>query len=132
MRENRDYHPSEEKLAHIQEVLQLLNVMDRDHRFEQKQNEASEGREEAKTMSEWLSRVINESEAKGRAEGRAEGWAEGRAEGGVEGTIRTLWGLVNDHLIDIDIASARAHMSVAEFEQKAKALMAEEPAEYQP
>ena len=136
MRENLDYHPSEEKLAHIQEVLQLLNVMDRDHRFEQKQNEAAEGREEAKTMSEWLSRVIDESEAKGRAEGeakgRAEGEAKGRAEGGVEGTIRTLWGLVNDHLIDIDVASARAHMSAAEFEQKAKALMAEEPSEYQP
>ena len=124
MRENRDYHPSEEKLAHIQEVFQLLNVMDRDHRFEQKQNEAAEGRGEAKTMSEWLSRVIDESEARGEA--------KGRAEGGVEGTIRTLWGLVNDHLIDIDVASARAHMSVAEFEQKAKALMAEESAEYQP
>ena len=128
MRENRDYHPSEEKLAHIQEVLQLLNVMDRDHRFEQKQNEAAENREEAKTMSEWLSRVINESEAKGRAEGLA----EGRAEGGIEGSIRTLWGLVNDHLIDINVASARVHMSVSEFEEKAKALMAEEPTEYKP
>ncbi len=94
--------------------------MDQDHRFEQKQNEAAESREEAKTMSEWLSRVINESEAKGRAEG------------GVEGAILTLWGLVNDHLLDIDVASARANMSVKEFEEKAKALMAEKPAEYQP
>ena len=97
-----------------------------------------------KTMSEWLSRVIDESEAKGRAEGEAKGraegeakgWAEGeakgRAEGGREGAIRTLWGLVNDHLIDIDVASARVHMSVSEFEEKAKALMAEETAEYQP
>ena len=81
-----------------------------------------------KTMSEWLSRVIDESEAKGRAEGLA----EGRAEGGIEGSIRTLWGLVNDHLIDINVASARAHMSVSEFEEKAKALMAEEPTEYKP
>lgn len=79
-------------------------------------------------MSEWLSRVINESEAKGRAEGLA----EGRAEGGIEGSIRTLWGLVNDHLIDINVASARAHMSVSEFEEKAKALMAEDPMEYKP
>ncbi len=98
--------------------------MDQDHRFEQKQNEAAESREEAKTMSEWLSRVINESEAKGEA--------KGRAEGGVEGAILTLWGLVNDHLLDIDVASARANMSVKEFEEKAKALMAEKPAEYQP
>ena len=30
-------------------------------------------------MSEWLSRVINESEDKGREEGRAEGREEGRA-----------------------------------------------------
>ena len=105
-----------------------MNVMDQDHRFEQKQNEAAESREEAKTMSEWLSRVINESEAKGRAEGEA----KGREEGGKEGTIRTLWGLVNDHLIDIDVASARANMSVSEFEEKAKALMAEDSAKYQP
>ena len=101
-----------------------LNVMNQDHRFEQKQNEAAESREEAKTMSEWLSRVINESEARGEA--------KGRAEGGIEGSIRTLWGLVNDHLIDINVASARAHMSVSEFEEKAKALMAEEPTEYKP
>ena len=104
-------------------MLQLLNVMDRDHRFEQKQNDAAKSREEAKTMSEWLSRVIDESEAKGRAEGRAEGEAKGRAEGGLEATIRTLWSLVNDHLIDIDVASSRAHMSASEFEQKAKALI---------
>ena len=152
MRENRDYKPSEEKLAHIQEVLQLLNVMDRDHRFEQKQNEAAENRKEAETMSEWLSRVINESEAKGRAEGeakgraegeakgraegeakgRAEGEAKGQAKGRTEGTIRTLWELVSDHLIDIDIASARVNMSVTEFQEKAKALMAEKPETYQP
>ena len=83
-------------------------------------------------MSEWLSRVINESEARGEAKGRAEGEAKGRAEGGIEGSIQTLWGLVNDHLIDINVASARAHMSVSEFEEKAKALMAEDPMEYNP
>ena len=70
MRENRDYQASKDQLAHINEVLQLLNVMDQDHRFEKKQNETADGRKEAKTMSEWLSRVINESEDKGRAEGR--------------------------------------------------------------
>ena len=128
MRENRDYRPSEKKLAHIQEVLQLLNVMDEDHRFEKIQNEAYENRKEANSMSEWLSRVINESEARGRAEGEA----KGRAEGGLEGSIRTLWGLVNDHLIDIDVASARVNLSVSEFEKKAKALMAEGNTEYHP
>ena len=65
---------------------------------------------------------------------RRPSWSEakGRTEGGIEGSIRTLWGLVNDHLIDINVASARAHMSVSEFEEKAKALMAEEPTEYKP
>jgi len=37
-----------------------------------------------------------------------------------------------DHLLDIDVASARANMSVTEFEEKAKALMAEKPEVYQP
>ena len=68
----------------------------------------------------------------GRAEGLEEGREEGRAEGGIEGGIRMLWGLVNDHIIDINVASARANMTVSEFEQKAKALMAEESAEYKP
>ena len=37
-----------------------------------------------------------------------------------------------DYLLDIDVASARANMSVTEFEEKAKALMAEKPEVYQP
>ena len=66
MRENNDYIPSRETMDHANEVLQLLNVMDRDHRFEIKQNDAAEWEGGKKTMSEWLSRVINESEEKGK------------------------------------------------------------------
>lgn len=87
MQENGNYDPGTETVDHIQEVLQLLNVLDRDHRFEEKINEGI-GKGESKTMSEWLSRVIDESEAKGRAEGEAKGLAEGEAKGLAEGENR--------------------------------------------
>ena len=64
--------------------------MDQDHRFEKKQNETADGQKEAKTMSEWLSRVINESEDKGREEGRAEGREEGREEGRADEKLSNL------------------------------------------
>ena len=35
MRENNDYQPDPVKMQHVQEVLQLLNVMDQDKRFEE-------------------------------------------------------------------------------------------------
>ena len=35
MRENYEYQPAPEKIRHVQEVLQLLNVMTRDDRFEE-------------------------------------------------------------------------------------------------
>jgi len=53
-------------MQHITEVLQLLNVMDRDHRFETAVNEKTA--KEAKTMSEWLTRVLNESKNEGEDE----------------------------------------------------------------
>ena len=59
MRENGEYRPSDDELAHIESVLQLLNVMDRDHRFETAINERNEKKPEVRKMSEWLTRVIN-------------------------------------------------------------------------
>lgn len=88
--------------------------------------------EEGRRMSEALMRIMKKDIDLKVAEGRAEGEAKGRAEGGLEGSIRTLWELVNDHLIDIDVASARVNMSVTEFKERAEALMAEKPAEYKP
>ena len=64
MRENRQYQPSTDELEHMQAVLQLLNIMDKDHRFETAVNEKNKEKE-VKTMSEWLTKVINESEKKG-------------------------------------------------------------------
>ena len=110
MREDGEYRPSDDELQHIQSVLQLLNVMDRDHRFETAVNERKAGKE-ARTMSEWLTRVINESEAKGMAQGMAKGMEKGE--------IKTLAGLVRDGILTIGDAAKRANLSVAEFADKA-------------
>ena len=85
MRETGEYAASSDQLQHMQEVLQLLNVMDEDHRFESYVNNAKLRREGVKTMSEWLTKVISESETRGRKEGRDEGLKEGRDEGRKEG-----------------------------------------------
>lgn len=72
MRENRNYNPGNETVKHIEAVLQLLNVMDKEKRFEEKINEeVAEGK--VKTMSEWLDKVIKTSEANGESKGRKEG-----------------------------------------------------------
>ena len=66
IREKGEYKPSDDEMQHITEVLQLLNVMDKDHRFETAVNEKTA--KEAKTMSEWLTRVLNESKNEGEDE----------------------------------------------------------------
>ena len=116
-------------MKHIHEVLQLLNVMDRDHRFETEVN-LKNGEKEVRSMSEWLTRVLNESRAegieKGRAtglaegieRGRASGLAEGRATGLAEGKITVLFGLVKDNLISVEEAAKRAGLSPVEFRKK--------------
>ena len=58
-------------------------------------------------MSEWLTRVINESEAKGMAQGMEKGLIEGRMEGRAEGEIKALNGLVKDGILTIGDAAKR-------------------------
>ncbi len=115
MRESGDYHPSDDELAHIESVLQLLNVMDKDHRFESAVNERLGGKKGVRKMSEWLSRVIDENQAIGRAEGRAEGRAQGRAEGEFE----TLTELVKKKLLSIKDAAEQVGMTETDFCKKA-------------
>ncbi|MBQ8569374.1 MAG: hypothetical protein IJ446_09190 [Oscillospiraceae bacterium] len=55
--------------------------------------------------------------AEGRAKGIAEGIAEGRAVGLVKGALNTLVELVKDGLLSVTDASAKAQMSVSEFEK---------------
>ena len=52
--------------------------------------------------------------ALGRQEGRMEGRLEGRAEGG----LNMLFALVDDGLIPLDTASAKAGMSAEEFKKR--------------
>ena len=123
MRENGEYCPSDDELAHIEFVLQLLNVMDQDHRFEQVINERNERGKEVRTMSEWLTRVINENQEiglkKGRDEGRAEGEARGLKKGRAEGSMNTLAALVRKNVITLKEAAEQAEMSEAAFCEKA-------------
>lgn len=90
MRETGNYDPGTEVVEHIQEVLHLLNVMDKEKRFEIKMNDNVEAGKE-KTMSEWLDRVLRESEDKGKKIGKAEGIAEGKAEGIARGKAEGEW-----------------------------------------
>lgn len=76
MRESGKYVPIEDVPDHIKAVLQLLNVMEKDNRFEEKVNESIE-KEEIRTMSEWLTKIINESEANGVARGISQGLSQG-------------------------------------------------------
>ncbi len=107
MRESGDYHPSDDELAHIESVLQLLNVMDKDHRFESAVNERLEGKKEVRKMSEWLSRVIDENQAIGRVQGRA------------EGEFETLTDLVKKKLLSIKDAAEQVGMTETDFCKKA-------------
>ncbi len=114
MRENGDYKPSNDELKHVEAVLQLLNVMDNDHRFAAYLDEKEKAKG-ARSMSEWLTRVINENQAIGRAEGRAEGRVEGRAEGKFE----LLGSLVRKNLLSVKDAAEQAGMTEIEFCRKA-------------
>ena len=73
MQRNGDYIPSPEQLQHVEAVLQLLNVMTNDHRFEDVINQQNDSKGGVKKMEEFLDRV----EARGVAIGEARGVAIG-------------------------------------------------------
>ncbi len=106
MRENGDYKPSNDELKHVEAVLQLLNVMDNDHRFAAYLDEKEKAKG-ARTMSEWLTRVINENQAIGEAKGRA------------EGKFELLGSLVRKNLLSVKDAAEQAGMTEIEFCRKA-------------
>jgi hypothetical protein len=63
-RMNGEYHPSAEKINHVQAVLQLLRVMANDHRFEDVATESQEG--EITNMCEVLDKIEARKEAQVR------------------------------------------------------------------
>ena len=56
-----------------------------------------------------------------REDGREEGLEKGRAEGRAEGILDTLFGLVNDGVLTVKDAAARAGVSTSTFSRKMKA-----------
>ncbi len=69
-RMNGEYHPSAEKINHVQAVLQLLRVMTNDHRFEDVANKSQEG--EVTNMCEVLDKIVERSVAQGVAQKEAQ------------------------------------------------------------
>ena len=65
-------------------------------------------------MSEWLTRVLNESESKGME----------------KGAIQMLWSLVKDGLLTMEVAAARAGLTEEEFQARATAMMSESASKY--
>ena len=67
-RMNGEYHPSAEKINHVQAVLQLLRVMANDHRFEDVATESQEG--EITNMCEVLDKIVERGVAQKEAQVR--------------------------------------------------------------
>ena len=56
---------------------------------------------------------------------------EGRVEGEIQGMLRTLWGLVKDHILTKEEAAKRANLTTEEFEQQVSLLLSEPESAYQ-
>jgi hypothetical protein len=65
---NGEYHPSAEKINHVQAVLQLLRVMANDHRFEDVATGSQEG--EITNMCEVLDKIVERGVAQKEAQVR--------------------------------------------------------------
>ena len=67
VRTNKDYKPSQQKIKHVNEVLQLMSIFTKDHRFEEVQNLYIKGEES--TMCDVLDKIVAQGEARGEARG---------------------------------------------------------------
>jgi len=86
--QNHDnYEPSKETIEHVDEILKLMSILTRDHRFEEMMGQWQEG--ENATMCEVLDRAIGRGieigEARGEARGKASGIQIGEARGEARG-----------------------------------------------
>lgn len=80
-RQNQDYIPDTQTMRHAREVLHLLSLIERDHRYEDVYNDLvrddPSGEEGAWNMCDVLDKAINKGHTAGLAEGHAAGLAEG-------------------------------------------------------
>ena len=74
-RKNGDYKPTDRKIIHVNETLELLNAVTHDNRFAKA---AEEGKEKPKNMCEVLDRVENRGIQKGLQKGMQKGIQKGR------------------------------------------------------
>jgi len=115
-RKNGKYKADREKIKHVNAVLQLLEVMEKDERFALVKN--SEGKEGGiRTMCDVIDHYIQVGEEKGVLigfeKGRTEGRNEGRSEGELLGEAKTICALYASGMSPEEIA-ARLKKDVAE------------------
>lgn len=85
-REKGDYEPDPRQIRHVQETLQLLSVMTKDHRFEEAYNNDREGGPH--TMCEVLDKVESRGVERGLRQGMQKGIQQGMQEGLREGEAK--------------------------------------------
>lgn len=100
---NGEYHPSKEKIKHVDEVLKLLRVMSGDDKFVQ------EFTPEEKKGGITMDSVVAKFEERGEKRGEE------------KGALRILFRQVEDGLIDKKKAAEYAGISVQTFGKKMKA-----------
>ena len=124
-----EYHPTNQKLVHAEEVLDMIGVFSGDGRFRNEYNLMNdEIRKGGVTMCEIYDKIQQEGIEKGikkgisigEEKGRAEGRAEGEKTGILKGFIMALVGLVKDGVLTLAEAAKRADMTVEEFEMQSK------------
>ena len=109
-----DYHPSDKKLDHPEEVIDMISVLSGDERFREEYNSIINNNQGGVTMCE----IYDKIEQKGYNKGVVEGRVEGRAEGEAKGFLKALVGLVKDKILTMSEAASRANMTVEEFEKQ--------------
>ena len=101
----KSYHPTNRRLEHPEEVIDMISVFSGDERFRNEYNSMSE--KGGITMCEIYDKILRQGEEKGIEKGIEKGKAEG--------ILMTLVSLVKKGLLTISQAAEEAQMSVEEF-----------------
>ncbi len=109
MRKTGRYIAPDEKITHVQEMLNLMSALTDDNRF----SDVYEGIKGKERVS--MCTVLDEIETRGIEKGIEKGIKEGIE----QGRDNTLISLVHDGLLSIEIAADRAGVTLDEF----KAMM---------
>ena len=122
-----DYHPTDRKLDHPEEVIDMISVFSGDDRFRNEYNSMTEEKMKAGvSMCEIYDKIFASGEARGEARGREIGEARGREIGEARGReigeamgfLKALIGLVKDNILTLADAAKRANMTIDEFEKQ--------------